>query len=70
MTIKQYRKRLALSYRQFGALFDKSAARMCEIERANYAPPALALEIEKHSGGLVDAATLNKNIAEARKVAA
>jgi DNA-binding XRE family transcriptional regulator len=71
MNIKQYRKSRGLSMRDFAAALDiKSAGYLCDIERANRCSPKLALAIEAHSGGLVDAATLNDDVAAVRKVAA
>lgn len=70
MTVAEYRKHLGLSLEQFAALFQKSKGYFSAIENDNACPPELALDIEKHSGGLVNAADLNGVIADARKTAA
>lgn len=71
MTITEYRKSLGLSLEAFAALFHlKSKGQMSEIETANRCSPEVALAIEAHSGGLVDAATINSVVALAREQAA
>jgi transcriptional regulator with XRE-family HTH domain len=60
MRFAEYRKDLKLSQeecaRQLGL---KSKSRICEIEKVNRASPAMALKIERWSGGKVSAASLN-----------
>jgi transcriptional regulator with XRE-family HTH domain len=67
---RDYRKQLGLSLEDFAALFDKSKGHFSAIENENNCSPDLALEIEAHSQGQVNAAELNETIARARKAAA
>ena len=71
MTVSEYRNHIGLSFRQFAdELGLKSAGYLCEIEEANRCSAKVALAIEGHSKGLVDAASLNDDVALARKAAA
>jgi transcriptional regulator with XRE-family HTH domain len=70
MTVSDYRAKLGLTLEAFARQFGKSKGHFSQIENANRAPVKLALAIEAHSNGLVDAATLNDDIAQARRVAA
>lgn len=71
MTISEYRKSLGLSQEAFAALFDlKSKGQISEIEKANRCSPELALAIEAHADGAVDASSLNAVVAKAREQAA
>jgi hypothetical protein len=70
MTITEYRKEHNLSMEQFGALIGRSKGHMSEIERTNRCPAKLALEIERHTIGQVDAASLNGDVSAARRQAA
>lgn len=70
MTLTEYRKKHGLTLEQFGELVGKSKAQVHAVEKKNYATASLALEIERATDGSVDAAFLNPQIAEARKVAA
>lgn len=54
----------------FGALIGRSKSHMSEIERTNSCSAKLALEIERQTGGEVNAASLNEDIFAARKQAA
>ena len=67
MTITEYRKAHNLSMEQFGVLIGRSKGHMSEIERENRCSPKLALEIERHTIGQVDAASLNGDVAAARR---
>ena len=72
MTITEYRKdhaKLTLDEfaRQLGL---KSKGHLSDIERGGRCSVAIALAIEKHSGGLIDAAKLNSDVAAVRRVAA
>jgi len=68
MTIAEYRTSLRLSQEAFGAILGlRSKGTVSEMERANRASPEVALAIESHSKGLLDAATLNPVIAQARQ---
>lgn len=70
MTVSKYRASLGLTLEAFAREFGKSKGHLCQIENDNRAPVKLALAIEAHSNGLVDAATLNEDVANARRVAA
>lgn len=71
MTVSEYRSDVAkLTQTEFARILGKSKSYLCQIEADNRAPVKLALAIEAHSKGLVDAASLNDDIATARKVAA
>lgn len=70
MTLSDYREKHGLTLEQFGERVGKSKAQIHAIEKANYATAKLALAIERETGGLVDAAFLNPEIAQARKAAA
>lgn len=70
MTLTEYREKHGLTLEQFGELVGKSKAQIHAIEKKNYATARLALAIEQVTSGSVDAAFLNPQIAEARKVAA
>jgi DNA-binding XRE family transcriptional regulator len=70
MTVSQYRASLKMSLETFAAEFGKSKGYFSAIEKENSCPPGLALEIEAHSKGLVDAAGLNDTIRRARRAAA
>lgn len=54
----------------FGARIGRSKGHMSEIERTNRCSPKLALAIERETGGQVDAASLNDEIADARRLVA
>jgi DNA-binding transcriptional regulator YdaS (Cro superfamily) len=70
MTITEYRKARNLSMEQFGALLSRSKGHMSEIERLNRCSAKLALEIERQTAGQVSAASLNDEVAAARRQAA
>jgi transcriptional regulator with XRE-family HTH domain len=70
ITVRQYRKQLGLSLEAFAALFDKSKGHFSAIETENACAPDLALAIEAHSNGQVNAASLSDTIARARKAVA
>lgn len=70
LTITQYRKANGLTLEAFAALVDKSKGHMSEIESTMRCSAKLALAIETATGGQVDAASLNDEIASARKAAA
>lgn len=71
MTISEYREHLNLTQEAFASAIGlKSKGQVSIIERANSCSVNVALAIEAHSNGLVDAATLNADVAAARKVAA
>jgi DNA-binding XRE family transcriptional regulator len=70
MTVAQYRAKRELTLEAFAAALGKSKSHLCEIEASNSCSAKLALAIEAHSGGLVDAATLNPEVALARKLVA
>lgn len=71
MTITEYRKSLSLTLEEFAiALGLKSKGQMSDIENAGKCSVAVALAIERHSGGLLDAADLNADVAAVRQSAA
>ncbi len=70
LTIAEYRTKHGLTLEQFGAMIERSKGHMSEIENAGRCSAKLALEIEKQTAGQIDAATLNEEIAAARKQAA
>lgn len=72
MTILEYRtKQLKMTQEAFAAALDfKSKGFISDIEASNRCSAKVALAIEAHSNGLVDAATLNEDVAAARRVAA
>jgi DNA-binding transcriptional regulator YdaS (Cro superfamily) len=70
MTITEYRASHGLTMEAFGATIGRSKGHMSEIERTNRCSPRLALAIEKATDGQVDAASLNDEIADARRQAA
>jgi transcriptional regulator with XRE-family HTH domain len=70
MTLTDYRMKHGLTLEQFGVLVGKSKAQIHAIEKGNYATAKLALAIEQRTGGEVDAAFLNPQIAQARRAVA
>lgn len=71
MRISEYRKSRGLSVREFASQLGlRSQGYLCDIEQANRCSAKVALAIEAHSGGLVDAASLNEDVTAARKAAA
>jgi transcriptional regulator with XRE-family HTH domain len=70
ITVRDYRKQLQLSLEDFALLFGKSKGHFSAIENDNSCSPDLALAIEAHSDGQVDAASLSETIARARKAVA
>lgn len=69
-TISQYREAEGLTLEAFAALVGKSKSHMHEIESTMRCSAKLALEIEATTKGAVNAASLNEEIARARKAAA
>lgn len=70
LTITQYRKANELTLEAFAALVGKSKGHMSEVENTMRCSANLALKIETATGGKVNAAMLNEDIASARKAAA
>jgi len=72
MDIKTYRVEHAkLTVEEFAtAIGLKSKGHMSDIEKSGKCSVALALAIEAHSNGLVDAASLNADVAAVRSMAA
>lgn len=73
MTITDYRKNVAkLTIEELAdALELKSKGHLSDIENGKRGcSVAIALALEKHSSGLLDAASLNSDVARARQVAA
>lgn len=69
-TISEYRETEGLTLEAFGLLVGKSKGHIHEVERSMRCSAKLALAIEAATNGKVDAATLNDEIASARKAAA
>lgn len=71
MTIADYRAHLKLTQEAFAAELQLSSKGfISEIEASNKCSAKVALAIEAHSKGLVDAGSLNADVAAARGVAA
>lgn len=70
MTISKFRKDNGLTLEAFGELIGKSKGHVHAIEQSGKCSAKVALTIERVTRGAVDAATLNAQIAEARKIAA
>ena len=72
MRISEYRDgHLGITQEAFAAALGfKSKGFVSDIEKSNRCSAKVALAIEAHSNGLVDAATLNDDVAAARRVAA
>lgn len=68
MTIAEYRKSLGMTQEAFAELLNlKSKGHVSDIEKANRASPEVALAIEAHSGGTVDAGAISALVAAARQ---
>jgi transcriptional regulator with XRE-family HTH domain len=70
MTLSEWRKEQGLSLDAVASKLDKSKGHLHAVEKSGYATARLALDIEILTGGKVDAASLNSDIAEARRQAA
>jgi len=70
MTISEYRGDRGLSLEAFGLLIGKTKGHVHAIESEGRCSAKLALKIEEVTGGKVDAASLNEEIAAARNVKA
>jgi transcriptional regulator with XRE-family HTH domain len=70
MTLSEYRAAKGLSLEAMGGLVGKSKAHIHAIENGERCSARLALAIERETRGLVDAASLNSEVAEARRAAA
>ncbi len=70
MTLSAYLDKHGITLEAFGLRVCKSKAQIHAVQKTNYATAKLALAIERETGGQVDAAFLNPEIAEARKAAA
>ena len=68
--LAQYRKDKGLTLEAFAALVGKSKGHLHEVESTMRCTAKLALDIERVTNGAVDAASLNDDIAAARKQAA
>lgn len=69
-TINQYRTAEGLTLEAFAALVGKSKGHIHEVESTMRCSAKLALAIEDVTNGAVDAASLNDEIATARRAAA
>ncbi len=70
MDLATYRETHGLSLEAMASRVGKSKGHLHAVESASYATAKLALAIEAATGGAVDAATLNPEIAQARQAAA
>ncbi len=70
MTLTDWRLNQGLSLEALASKLDKSKGHLHAVENNGYATARLALDIETLTNGEVDAASLNPEIAEARKAAA
>lgn len=70
MTLTEYRKSQGLTLDDLATRLGKSKGHLCGIEQSNRASAKMALAIEHETGGLVDAASLNEEVRQARKAAA
>jgi transcriptional regulator with XRE-family HTH domain len=70
MTITEYRKEHGLTIEDFAARIGRSKGHACDIENAGRCSAKLAMAIEAATNGQVNAASLNDEIAAARKQAA
>jgi transcriptional regulator with XRE-family HTH domain len=70
MTLTEWRTQHGLSLEALADKLSKSKGHLHAVEKDGYATARLALDIEKLTGGAVDAADLNPEIREARKAAA
>jgi transcriptional regulator with XRE-family HTH domain len=70
MNLSDWRAREGLSLDALAAKLGKSKGHLHAVEKDGYATARLALDIETLTHGVVDAGTLNPEIAEARKAAA
>lgn len=70
MTLTEYRQKHGLSLEAMARLVGKSKGHLHAVEKDGRATAKLALAIERQTRGLVDAASLNDEIAEARRAAA
>jgi transcriptional regulator with XRE-family HTH domain len=70
MTLTEWRKQNGLSLEALAAKLDKSKGHLHAVEKDGYATARLALDIEALTDHQVDAASLNPEIAEARRAAA
>lgn len=70
MTLSEWRKQHGLSLEAVASKLGKSKGHLHAVEKDDYATARLALDIEALTNGKVDAASLNPEIAEARKAAA
>lgn len=70
MTLTEYRKSQGLTLEAMAERLGKSKGHLSGIEQNNRASAKLALAIERETQGLVNAASLNDEIAEARQAAA
>ena len=70
MTLLEWRKEHGLSLEAVASKLDKSKGHLHAVEKDGYATARLALDIELLTSGAVDAASLNPEVAEARRDAA
>lgn len=70
MTISEFRKANNLTLEALAGMIGKTKGHVYAIEQSGKCTAKVALALERVSRGAIDAATLNAEIAEARKIAA
>jgi transcriptional regulator with XRE-family HTH domain len=70
MKLSEWREQNNMTLEALATKLDKSKGHLSAVENTGYATARLALDIEKLTNGLVDAAELNPEIRDARKAAA
>jgi predicted transcriptional regulator len=70
MTLSEWRSKNGKSLEAVASMLGKSKGHLHAVETSNYATAKLALAIEEMTGGQVDAAFLNPQIAQARRAVA
>jgi hypothetical protein len=68
--ITNYRRDNGLTLEAFADLVGKSKGHIHEVETTMRCTAKLALDIERVTAGVIDAAVLNEEIAQARQIAA
>ena len=70
MDLATYREKHGLTLEALAKRLGKSKGHLHAVESAGYATAKLALAIETETNGEIDAASLNPEIAQARRAAA
>lgn len=67
LTVSALRSELGLTLAEMGERIGLSKSQMHDVEKSERASLTVALEIERLSGGRIDAADLNDGVREARR---